>query len=74
MEWFIQLQLQQATKQCLTEIKEFPHVHVWADTTAIFFKLNTTVLSNEGRINISALYAQKHFSKKGLKNPHTELS
>ena len=47
MEWFIQLQLQQATKQCLTEIKEFPHVHVWVDTRAIFFKLNTTVLSNE---------------------------
>lgn len=55
MEWFIQLQSQQATKQCLTEIKEFPHVHVWADTRAIFLKLNMTVLSNKGRINISAL-------------------
>lgn len=39
-----------------------------------FLKLNETVLSNEGRIKISALYAQKHFSKKGLNNPHTELS
>ena len=38
MEWFIQLQLQQATKQCLTKTKEFPHVHVWADTRALFFK------------------------------------
>ena len=43
-------------------------------TRANFFKPNTTLLSNEGRIKISALYAQKHFSKKGLKNPHTELS
>lgn len=63
MEWFIYLQLQQATGQCLTKLKEFPHVHVWAGIRAIFFKLNTTVLSNEGRINISALHAQKHLSK-----------
>ena len=55
--------IQQATRQCLTKIKECCHVHVCAGTRTIFFKLNTTVLSDEGRIKISALHAQKHLSK-----------
>ena len=55
--------IQQATRQCLTKIKECPHVHVWAGTRTIFFKLNTTVLGDEGGIKISALHAQKHLSK-----------
>ena len=29
------VQLQQATGQCLTKLKEFPHVHVWAGIRAI---------------------------------------
>lgn len=62
MEWFIQLQLQQVTRQCLTKIKQFPHVHVWADTRDLFFKL--TVLSDEGRINISAIVCPKTLFQK----------
>lgn len=32
MVYTVAIKLQQATRQCLTKIKEFPHVHVWADT------------------------------------------
>ena len=51
--------IQQATRQCLTKIKECPHVHVWAGTRTIFFKLNTTVLGDEGGIKNQCIACPK---------------